>query len=110
LLPAKDKHMRREFGKRVFERPPSGRSSIPTPAAPTAPKSSAAVPDHRRKALVAIMLTVAVVGGMFFVLPKIGQCDGRKGALGVDWCHAMKAGVEGAARGVAAGRGTIPTR
>ena len=58
-----------------------------------------------KKSLLAIVLTVVVVGGMF-LLPAVGQCDGRRGALGVDWCHAMKAGVEGAARGVAVGVGT----
>ena len=47
---------------------------------------------------------LACPGGMF-LLPAIGQCDGRRGALGVDWCHVMKAGLEGAVRGVAAGAG-----
>jgi hypothetical protein len=69
------------------------------------PKASGLDPDQLKKTLFAIGLTVAVVGGMF-LLPVMGQCDGRRGALGVDWCHAMKAGVEGAARGVAVGVGT----
>jgi hypothetical protein len=58
------------------------------------------------KAILAIVLTVTVVGGMF-LLPKTGQCDGRRGAFGLDWCRLMKASLEGAARGVAAGRGAI---
>jgi hypothetical protein len=47
-----------------------------------------------------------LVGGMF-LLPKMGQCDGRTGALGLDCCRLMKASVEGAVRGVAAGRGSV---
>jgi hypothetical protein len=59
-----------------------------------------------RRAMLAIVLTVAVVGGMF-LLPRLGQCDGGRGFLGLDWCRLMKASVEGASRGVAAGRGTV---
>ena len=59
-----------------------------------------------RRAMLAIDLTITVVGGMF-LLPRLGQCDGRQGAFGLDWCRLMKASVEGAARGVAAGRGAI---
>jgi hypothetical protein len=40
-----------------------------------------------------------------FLLPKLDKCDGSRGFLGVDWCRSMKAGVEGASRGVAIGRG-----
>ncbi|HKA79408.1 MAG TPA: hypothetical protein VKD43_05205 [Xanthobacteraceae bacterium] len=64
-------------------------------------------PTHMRRAVLAIALTVAIVGGMF-LLPKLGQCDGQRGALGLDWCRLMKASVEGGARGMAVGRGTIP--
>jgi hypothetical protein len=60
-----------------------------------------------RRAVLAIVLTVTIVGGMF-LLPKLGQCDGNRGALGLDWCRLMKASVEGASRGVAIGRGTVP--
>jgi len=60
-----------------------------------------------RRAVLAVVLTVTVVGGMF-LLPRLGQCDGNRGALGLDWCRLMKASVEGAARGVAIGRGTVP--
>ena len=60
-----------------------------------------------RRAVLAIALTVAIVGGMF-LLPKLGQCDGQRGALGLDWCRLMKASVEGGVRGMAAGRGTMP--
>jgi hypothetical protein len=42
-----------------------------------------------------------------FLLPKMGQCDGRRGVFGLDWCRLMKASIEGAARGVTAGRGAI---
>jgi len=57
-----------------------------------------------RRAILAIGLTVTIVGGMF-LLPTLGQCDGRRGFLGLDWCRLMKASVEGGARGVAIGRG-----
>jgi hypothetical protein len=101
----------REFGKRVPVRAqrdaPTGQSPAgPAPATPVKPKAPGIDPDQMKKTLVAIVLTVVVVGGLFYVLPKMGQCDGRRGALGVDWCHAMKAGIEGAARGVAVGVGT----
>ena len=59
-----------------------------------------------RQAMLVIGLTVTAVGGMF-LLPMLGQCDGRKGAFGLDWCRLMKASVEGAARGVAVGRGAM---
>jgi hypothetical protein len=60
-----------------------------------------------RRAVLAVGLTVTIVGGMF-LLPKLGQCDGNRGLLGLDWCRLMKASVEGASRGVAIGRGTVP--
>jgi hypothetical protein len=58
-----------------------------------------------RRAVLAIVLTVTIVGGMF-LLPKLGQCDGNRGFLGLDWCRLTKATVEGGVRGVAIGRGT----
>jgi hypothetical protein len=98
----------REFGKRVPVRTlrdaPAGQ--VAPAASESQPKARGLDPDQLKKSLLAIVLTVIVVGGLFFVLPKMGQCDGRRGALGVDWCHAMKAGVEGAVRGVAVGAGT----
>ena len=97
----------REFGKRVPVRVLRDQPIRPTASAstpPVSPKASGIDPDQMKKSLLAIVLTVVVVGGMF-LLPAVGQCDGRRGALGVDWCHAMKAGVEGAVRGVAAGAG-----
>jgi hypothetical protein len=95
--------MQGEFGKRTFVRPPRETAAQPAPASP---KQAAADPTHMRRAVLAIVLTVAVVGGMF-LLPKLGQCDGRQGVLGLDWCRLMKASTEGAVRGVAAGRGAI---
>jgi hypothetical protein len=103
----------REFGKRVPVR--ELRNQATSQSAPPAagagagavapqPKARGLDPDQLKKSLLAIGLTVAVVGGMF-LLPAMGQCDGHRGALGVDWRHAMKAGLEGAVRGVAAGRG-----
>jgi hypothetical protein len=96
--------MQREFGKR-----PDVRSSQPVTAqpAPAAGDQGARDPTLMPRAVLAILLTVAVVGGMF-LLPRLGQCDGSRGFLGVDWCRSMKAGVEGASRGVAIGRGTAP--
>jgi hypothetical protein len=58
--------------------------------------------------MVAIILTITVVGGMF-LLPMLGQCDGRRGALGLDWCRLMKASAEGAVHGVATARGAKST-
>jgi hypothetical protein len=96
--------MQREFGKR-----PVVHSSPRVPAQPTpAPEDrEAGDPTQMRRAVLAIVLTVTIVGGMF-LLPKLGQCDGNRGALGLDWCRLMKASVEGASRGVAIGRGTVP--
>src|SRR5262245_23892004 len=97
--------MRREFGKRNV-----GRSSPTTRAHPThAPEQRAALdPTHLRQAVLAIVLTVTIVGGMF-LLPMLGQCDGRRSAFGLDWCRLMQASVEGAVRGVATGRGAMST-
>ena len=61
------------------------------------------------RAVLAIVLTITVVCGMF-LLPKLGQCDGRQGFLGLDWCRLMKASVEGGVRGVAVGRGAAGGR
>jgi hypothetical protein len=58
------------------------------------------------QAMLAIVLTVTIVGGMFLI-PRLGQCDGTRGALGLDWCRLMKATVDGGVRGVAAGRGAM---
>jgi len=66
-------------------------------------------PTHMGRALLAIVLTITVVGGMF-LLPKLGQCDGRQGFLGLGWCRLMKASVEGGVRGVAVGRGAAGGR
>jgi hypothetical protein len=97
----------REFGKRVPVRTLRDvQTSQATPAASTEqqPKPRGLDPHQLKKSLLGIVLTFVVVGGMF-LLPAMGQCDGRRGALGVDWCHAMKAGLEGAVQGVAAGAG-----
>jgi hypothetical protein len=98
----------REFGKRVPVRERRDQPTscqAPSASAPSVkPKASGVDPDQMKKTLLGIVLTVAVVGGMF-LLPRMGQCDGRRGALGVDWCQAMRAGVEGAVRGVAGGAG-----
>jgi hypothetical protein len=96
--------MQREFGKR-----PDVHSSQPTAAQPRpAPEDQGTRdPTLMRRAVLACVLTVAVVGGMF-LLPRLGQCDGSRGFLGLDWCRLMKASVEGASRGVAIGRGTAP--
>jgi len=96
--------MQREFGKRTVEQPP--RPAVARPISEARPKPAGADPEHMRKAMLAITLTVAIVGGMF-LLPKLGQCDGRRGLLGLDWCRLMKASVEGGVRGVAAGRGAL---
>jgi len=95
--------MQREFGKRTFVRPSHPATAQPTS---TPAKRAAADPAHLGKAVAAIVITVAIVGGMF-LLPKLGQCDGRRGLFGLDWCRLMKASVEGASRGVAIGRGTV---
>ena len=95
--------MQRDFGKRT-----DMRSSRPAAGqAPTPEQPAARDPTLMPRAMLAIGLTVTIVGGMF-LLPRLGQCDGRQGALGLDWCRLMKASVEGGVRGVAAGRGTMP--
>jgi hypothetical protein len=96
--------MQREFGKRTDVRSPRPATAQPTPALE---QQAARDPTLMRRAMLAIVLTVTIVGGMF-LLPRLGQCDGRQGALGLDWCRLMKASLEGGARGMAAGRGTIP--
>src|SRR5919108_3510287 len=93
--------MQREFGKRTLERSPAQAMARPVPAHP---RKASSDPSHMRRAMLAIVLTVTVVGGMF-LLPRLAQCDGQRGALGLDWCRLMKASVEGGARGVAIGRG-----
>jgi hypothetical protein len=97
----------REFGKRVPVRTlrdaPAGQAA-PVASTEQPPKARGLDPDQLKKSLLGIVLTIAVVGGMF-LLPRMGQCDGRRGALGVDWCQAMKAGLEGGVRGLAAGAG-----
>jgi len=98
--------MQREFGKRPVVRASHQVAAQPTPAPR---KEGASDPTHMRRAVLAIVLTITIVGGMF-LLPSLGQCDGRKGALGLDWCRLMKASVEGAARGVAVGRGAAGSR
>jgi hypothetical protein len=97
-----------EFGKRSAVRSPQQVTAQPTqPGPPSLPaRPGASDPTHLPKALLAIGLTVTIVGGMF-LLPKLGQCDGRRGALGLDWCRLMKASVEGGVRGLAIGRGTM---
>src|SRR5262249_12937023 len=57
--------MQREFGKRTFERPPR---EAPVQTASSG-KQTAIDPEHMRKAVLAIVLTVTIVGGMF-ILPK----------------------------------------
>src|SRR5262245_22274562 len=96
--------MQREFGKRPEARSPQPVTAQPMPAPGDQPARD---PTQMRRALLACVLTIAVVGGMF-LLPRLGQCDGNRGFLGLDWCRLMKASVEGAARGVAAGRATAP--
>jgi hypothetical protein len=95
--------MQREFGKRPIVHASHPVAAQPKPASEDqAPRD----PTQMRRAMLAIVLTVAVVGGMF-LLPRLGQCDGSRGFLGLDWCRLMKASVEGASRGVAIGRGTV---
>jgi hypothetical protein len=95
--------MPREFGKRTAVQPPRQATASPT----SAPRKQVEIdPAHMRKAVLAIALTVTIVGGMF-LLPKLGQCDGGRGLFGLDWCRLMKASVEGGARGLAAGRGMV---
>jgi hypothetical protein len=98
----------REFGKRVPVRTlrdaPAGQAAPAASAVEVQPKARGRDPEQLKKSLFLIVLTFVVVGGMF-LLPTMGQCDGRRGALGVDWCHAMRAGLEGAVRGVAVGAG-----
>src|SRR6516165_7331743 len=96
--------MQREFGKRTAVQPPRQAAAQPISVRPL--KRSAADPGQMSKAILAIALTIAIVGGMF-LLPKLGQCDGRRGLFGLDWCRVKKASVEGGVRGMAAGRGVI---
>jgi len=96
--------MQREFGKRTAVQPPRQAAAQPISVRPL--KRSAADPGQMSKAILAIALTIAIVGGMF-LLPKLGQCDGQRGLFGLDWCRLMKASVEGGVRGMAAGRGVI---
>jgi hypothetical protein len=95
--------MQNAFGKRTIVRSPQ-QAAQPMPASPDKPPRD---PTLMRRAVLAIVLTVTIVGGMFLV-PKMAQCDGQRGALGLDWCRLMKASVEGGVRGVAAGRGATP--
>jgi hypothetical protein len=93
--------MQREFGKRAVVHSPHQETGQPTPAAGN---QGASDPTLMGRAVLAVVLTVTIVGGMF-LLPKLGQCDGGRGFLGLDWCRLMKASVEGGSRGVAVGRG-----
>ena len=94
--------MQQEFGKRTVVQAPRQPMAQPTPV-PGQP--AARDPVQLRRAVLAIVLTVTIVGGMF-LLPRLAQCDGRQGLLGLDWCRLMQATVEGGARGVSVGRGT----
>jgi hypothetical protein len=94
--------MQREFGKRTIVRPPPGPAAVEPTSVPAKPPVGKQV--DMSKTILAIVLTVVVVGGMF-LLPRLAQCEAGSGALGLDWCQLMKASVEGAVRGVAAGRG-----
>jgi len=94
--------MQREFGKRTIVRASRQPMSQPTPVAA---QPAVRDPAHMRRAMLAIVLTVMIVGGMF-LLPRLAQCDARQGLFGLDWCRLMKATVEGGVRGVAIGRGT----
>jgi hypothetical protein len=96
--------MQREFGKRPVSSPP-----VTARPAPAVADQGARDPTVMRRAVLACVLTITIVGGMF-LLPKLSQCDGRRGFLGLDWCRLMKASVEGGARGMAVGRGTAPGR
>ena len=93
--------MQREFGKRTVVQEMRQAMSQPTPASQ---QPVARDPTQMRRAVLAIVLTVTIVGGMF-VVPRLTRCDGGKGFLGLDWCRLMQATVEGGARGVATGRG-----
>ena len=93
--------MQREFGKRSLVRSSSQAPAQPLPAPAKKPTSD---PTLVRRAILAVTLTVTIVGGMF-LLPRLGQCDGQRGVLGLDWCRLMKASVEGGTRGLAIGRG-----
>jgi hypothetical protein len=93
--------MQREFGKRSLVRSPSQSPARPISAPPN---KTARDPTIMRRAILAIALTVTIVGGMFLI-PRLGQCDGQRGVLGLDWCRLMKASVEGGTRGLAIGRG-----
>jgi hypothetical protein len=96
--------MQREFGKR-----PVVDTSHPVRPEPTPAPADQGTrdPTLMGRAVLAIGLTITIVGGMF-LLPRLGQCDGSRGFLGLDWCRLMKASVDGASRGVAIGRGTMP--
>jgi hypothetical protein len=96
--------MQREFGKRSAVRSSLQGTAQPTPAPAN---QTSGDPTLMRGAVLAVVLTVAIVGGMF-LLPRLGQCDGRKGLFGLDWCRLMKASVDGGVRGMAIGRGTAP--
>ena len=97
--------MQREFGRRTaVQLPRQAAAAQPIPTRRL--KRPAGDPGQMRKGMLAIGLTVAIVGGMF-LLPKLGQCNGQRGLFGLDWCRLMKASVEGGARGLAVGRGTI---
>src|ERR1700682_5006074 len=93
--------MQREFGKRTAAQPRGQPTSEPAPARA---KPAVVDPGHLPKAILGIVVTFVIVGGMF-LLPMMGQCDGHRGAFGLDWCRLMKASLEGAVHGVAAGRG-----
>jgi hypothetical protein len=93
--------MQREFGKRALVRSPLQAPPQPIPAPA---KKTTRDPTLMRRAVLAIALTVTIVGGMFLI-PRLGQCDGQRGLLGLDWCRLMKASVEGGSRGLAIGRG-----
>jgi hypothetical protein len=96
--------MQQEFGKRPGVGSPHQATAQPKPAPGD---QGTGDPTLMPRAVLAIVLTITIVGGMF-LLPKLGQCDGSRGALGLDWCRLMKASVEGAARGAAIGRATAP--
>src|SRR5215467_11966524 len=101
--------MQPEFGKRTAAVRPAAETAAETTARPTRAQPTASDPTHIRRAMLAIVLTVVIVGGMF-LLPKMGQCQGGRGAFGLDWCRLMKASVEGGVRGVAIGRGAAGSR
>jgi len=76
--------MQRKFGKRPVVRSSQPVTAQPAPApgdgAPAPADDGASDPTQMRRAVLAIVLTVTIVGGMF-LLPKLGQCDGNRGAL-----------------------------